>query len=290
MIFVTDKGQLCNNIIQYGHLYAWGREHHRPTMSMRFAHKYPEFHISHTRWHSHAVYLAAKLSARMGLMPTVSFTDMGSDYAAEQRVMLSRPWVMAEGWCVRFFDLFDKYRADIERLFAFSPHVEQTVARRLQEAAAGGAKTAGTERPGGEGPLRLGLHIRRGDYATWCHGHYFYSDGQYAGVAGRFARLFPGRRVELFVCTNDRQTDRDLYRRRFGTEHVHFPDGSAAEDLCLLSHCHYLIGAPSTFTLVASMYHNARLHWITDPSQPLTPGDFDTFQNRHRQFDSLYIP
>ena len=40
MIFVHDKGRMANNILQYGHVYAWGREHGRKTMSMRFAYKY----------------------------------------------------------------------------------------------------------------------------------------------------------------------------------------------------------------------------------------------------------
>ena len=52
MIFVHDKGRMANNILQYGHLYAWGREHGRQTMSMRFAYKYPWFHICHTRHHN----------------------------------------------------------------------------------------------------------------------------------------------------------------------------------------------------------------------------------------------
>lgn len=52
MIFVTDKGRMCNNILQYGHLYAWGREHSVGTVSMRFCYKYPYFSIRHKRWHN----------------------------------------------------------------------------------------------------------------------------------------------------------------------------------------------------------------------------------------------
>ena len=37
MIFVHDKGRMANNMLQYGHVYAWGRAHGRTTMSMRFA-------------------------------------------------------------------------------------------------------------------------------------------------------------------------------------------------------------------------------------------------------------
>ena len=45
MIFVHDKGRMANNMLQYGHVYAWGRAHGRTTMSMRFAYKYPWFQI-----------------------------------------------------------------------------------------------------------------------------------------------------------------------------------------------------------------------------------------------------
>ena len=73
MIFVRDKGQMCNNILQYGHVYAWGREHGRATMSMRFAYKYQYFHICNTRYHNFPTYLYAKYGAKMGLFPVVCF-------------------------------------------------------------------------------------------------------------------------------------------------------------------------------------------------------------------------
>ena len=51
MIFVHDKGRMANNMLQYGHVYAWGREHGRQTMSMRFAYKYPWFRICETKYY-----------------------------------------------------------------------------------------------------------------------------------------------------------------------------------------------------------------------------------------------
>ena len=29
MMFARDKSQMCNNLLQYAHVYAWGREHGR---------------------------------------------------------------------------------------------------------------------------------------------------------------------------------------------------------------------------------------------------------------------
>lgn len=48
ILFMHDKGQMCNNIIQYSHVYAWTREHNVCTISLRFAYKYQYFRISHT--------------------------------------------------------------------------------------------------------------------------------------------------------------------------------------------------------------------------------------------------
>ena len=60
---------MCNNILQYGHLYAWGREHGRRTVSMRFAYKYRYFRICHTAYHNFLVYVVAKYAAKWGLLP-----------------------------------------------------------------------------------------------------------------------------------------------------------------------------------------------------------------------------
>lgn len=275
MIFVTDKGRLCNNILQYGHVYAWAREHGRQTVSMRFAHMYPEFQLSHTHNHHHWVYLLVKLAAHRGWIPTVDFNQFGSDYAREQEVMLNSRFVLAKGWCVRFYDLFEKYKSDITAMFAF----RKSVTRKVDAVLSACAPEA----------VKLGVHIRRGDYATWCKGHYFYSDDQYAAAIERFVQLMQGRSVEVYICGNDPDLNRSYFQQRLSPAQVHFPDGSPAEDLCLFSQCDYLIGPPSTFTLVASMYRDNRLYWITDASRAFTLDDFSHFNHLFRIFDGLYV-
>ena len=97
MIFVTDKGRLANNIFQYGHLYAWGREHGRTTMSMRFAYKYPEFRIAHTHYHNFLLYILAKYAAKLHLIPTVQFNIMNDPFLEQQKTMLNSKYVLATG-------------------------------------------------------------------------------------------------------------------------------------------------------------------------------------------------
>ena len=274
MIFVTDKGRMANNIFQYGQLYAWGREHGRRTLSMRFAHKYPDFRITNEPRHNFAVYLIAKMAAKLGLMPTVAFNQLGEDVERQQQAMLTNRHVLVTGWCVRFPDLFEKYRDEIVSLFDFKHRVRRHVA----------ATMSGNER----GTVTLGIHIRRGDYRCWCDGRYYFDDREYISVARQFMRLHEGRPTAIYICTNDPLVDRDEYRRELSEARVVFPDGTPAEDLCLLSECDYIVGPPSTFTLVASMYRDAPLYWMADGRHELRLEDFHTFDYQARHFDNYY--
>ena len=267
MIFVRDKGRLCNNILQYGHLYAWGREHGRRTVSMRFAYKYRYFHICHTRWHNPLTYLFAKYSAKWHLLPVASFDTEGDD--RPERMLMEHHNIVAEGWCAHWYDLFLKYKPEILRLFA----IDKKYKRNADELLAWQPKDG----------VRVGLHVRRGDYLTWNGGRYYYSDAQFAAVLRQFAALHPGKHLQVFVCGNDPSLDESSYREALPGCTVLFPKGSAIADLYLLSQCDWLIGPPSTFTLVASMYRNVPLYWIEDPAAPVTASSFAFFDTLFRE-------
>lgn len=259
MIFVRDKGQMCNNILQYGHVYAWGREHGRATMSMRFAYKYQYFHICNTRYHNFPTYLYAKYGAKMGLFPVVCFDREGADYQEAEQLMARHNTLVVEGWYARWYDLFLKYKKDIIRLFAFNKDIEQRVGTLLDDS------------------LRLGIHIRRGDYRNFQGGRFLYSDEQYLNVIRSFLSLFPQQQVHLYICGNDPHLDKEYYLQQLPACQVTFPDGNPGEDLCLLSHCDYLIGAPSTFSLVAAMYRDLPLYWVEDPTLQVSQDSFKHF-------------
>lgn len=266
MIFVRDKGRLCNNILQYGHFYAWGREHGRATMSMRFAYKYRYFHICHTPHHNFVTYLFAKYAAKCGLLPVADFgTDGPEDPEGQETLMAGRRHIVAQGWYARWYDLFLKYKQEIIDLFAFDEQVKQGPRRLLDSM--------------GEADVRLGMHIRRGDYRTWHGGRYFFSDEQYISLIRQFADLHRGERLQVFVCGNDPSLSEEVYRRALPDVQLQFPKGNPGEDLYLLSQCDYLMGPPSTFTLVASMYRDLPLCWIESADEPLSAtsfGHFDT--------------
>lgn len=267
MIFVRDKGRMCNNLLQYGHVYAWAREHGRRTVSMRFAYKYPYFHIGDTAWHNFAVYALAKYGAKIGLLPVAGFHSPEGNPEA-QSLLERRRWLVVEGWEVRYYDLFLKYKQEILQLFAFKDSVRRRVEETLRQG-------------GGADGLRLGIHIRRGDYSRWNGGKYFFDDEVYIDYIRRFASQHPDRKLSVYICGNDPTLDREKFRHALPGMAVSFPDGNPGEDLCLLSECDWLIGAPSTFSLVASMYHDRPLCWMM---APLKLGETPTFG----YFDHLF--
>ncbi|MBQ6377997.1 MAG: alpha-1,2-fucosyltransferase [Prevotella sp.] len=268
MIFVHDKGRMANNMLQYGHVYAWGRAHGRTTMSMRFAYKYPWFQICETPHHNFMTYLFAKYGAKWGLIPTVHFDQENADYSHEEQMMLDRRMIVVTGWYARWYDLFEKYKPEIRKLFAFNTEILGTSRLRIGEGNA----------------VRVGVHVRRGDYKTHLGGRFYYDDAQYVGVLKQFKVMMPDTKINFFVCGNDPQLNKDFFRRELTDElcKVEFPDGNPAEDMCLLSLCDWLIGAPSTFSLVAALYREVPLYWIEDPKAPLKKENFKSFNELFR--------
>lgn len=276
-LFVHDRGQMCNNILQYGHAYAWAREHGYHALSMRFAYKYQFFHICHTPWHSFPFYALAKMAAKVRLLPIVDVDKLQIVNEEEQsRFLLKHRWVWVDGWQLRFPELFAKYLPDIRQLFAFDAAIEKSVQQLIMPYRAEGEV------------LLLGVHIRRGDYARFLGGKYFYDDPTMIHHIAQFQTLFPKKQIVAFICSNDPSILPSTYEQALPYIRFVFPKGNPGEDLCLLSHCDYLIGSPSTFSLVASMYRDIPIWWIPSHDATLTADSFSRFDPLFRQIDFFH--
>lgn len=274
MIFVRDKGQMCNNILQYAHTYAWAREHGRTSMSMRFAYKYQYFHICSTKYHNFYCYLFAKLLLKTKLIKSAKFTSLSSDQSEQEQLLRSHKHIIVEGWYIRYFDLFLKYKLEILQLFTFNKDITYAVDKFLPN------QIDSKE-------VNIGIHVRRGDYIDWANGKYYFDDTVYCNAAINIINLFPTQKCNFYICSNDPRINKDLYVQSLACHKVIFPNGNPGEDLCTLSRCNYIIGPPSSFSLTASMYGNARLHWIEHRNEELTLDSFDIFDNLFRKFDEF---
>ena len=247
MMFARDKSQMCNNLLQYAHVYAWGREHGRKVISMRFSYKYQFFHICHTPLTGFFWYLFAKYMAALGLLPTASFKHSDCNRVALEQKMLRHKHIVVSGWYARWYELFLKYRQEICELFRIDEQFTTPVRQQMQQVA-------------GDNLVRLGVHIRRGDYAQWADGKYFYDNEVYARHINKFKELHGDKVVHVYLSTNDAEVSETLFQEQCPETVVHHLHGNAPQDLFMLSECDYLIGPPSTFSLVAALYRDIPLY------------------------------
>jgi len=263
MIFARDKSQMCNNLLQYAHVYAWGREHGRKVISMRFSYKYQYFHICHTNLTGFGWYLFAKYMAALHLLPTISFKEATCDVQALEQKMLRHRNMVVSGWHARWYDLFLKYRQEICDLFTIDSPYTEPVKQKMQALE---ETTSGSL-------LRLGVHIRRGDYANWAGGRYCYPDDVYARHINKYVEAHGSHVVHVYLSTNDNKVTEDLFQTLCPKAHIHLLNGSAPEDLFMLSECDALIGPPSTFSLVAAMYRDIPLYRMDSTDEQLMSDD-----------------
>ena len=277
LLFVHDRGQMCNNILQFGHIYAWARENGVRAISTRFAYKYQYFHICQTRWHNFIVYTLAKIAVKLHILPLVDFDiNKQPDEAGMDNLLRGHRWAWVDGWSVHFHDLFAKYISEIRELFAFLPEIE--------------AKAQNSMMPWltRDDCLRLGVHIRRGDYARFMGGRYYYDDQTMIRIINEFVQQHGNKQIVVYICGNDPALSQSAYQQSIPDVTFVFPNGNPGEDLCVLSHCDYLIGAPSTFSLVASMYHDIPIWWIPSADATLSSNSFMHFDSLFRQIESYH--
>lgn len=152
-------------------------------------------------------------------------------------VASGRP-VLVQGWLFRSGPLMQLH-ADAIREF-FRLHADrQTNIRRV---------IASARR---DCDLLIGVHVRRGDYATFQGGQYFFDDTTYATWMQQICDQFPDRRVRFLVCSHE-TLDETKYR---GLNLSRGP-GSAVEDMYALAETDWMIGPPSTFTAWAAFMGN----------------------------------
>ena len=118
----------------------------------------------------------------------------------------------------------------------------------------------------------IGVHIRRGAYATWNDGRFFYELEEYHQFMLRIKELYQDKKVSFFISSNedfslDVFTDCDC--SRFGKE----PSG-AILDLYTLSLCDRLIGPFSSYSRWASFIGEVPLYFLESKDQEFTESGF----------------
>ncbi len=108
--------------------------------------------------------------------------------------------------------------------------------------------------------LIIGIHIRRGDYANFKNGKYFFDDALYVSKMQALVEIFEreGKQVTFFISSNEPVAA--IFAANFHL--IHMEGLQPITDLHALSCCDYILGPPSTFSQWASFMGNKPLQFI----------------------------
>ncbi len=159
---------------------------------------------------------------------------------AQTKIMIIRGWPFSDKKSQK------KHVLLIKKFFTPLPVYRQNIARLMKKIRL-------------EVDIVIGIHIRRGDYAKFENGRYFYGFDVYAQKAIELAQQFKEKKVGFLLCSND-----PIDTPAFAGLRTFFGTGHFIEDLYALAECDYLIGPPSTFSAWASFYGDVPLQHIRD--------------------------
>lgn len=123
--------------------------------------------------------------------------------------------------------------------------------------------------------ILIGVHIRRGDYATFLGGKWYYSDEQYAQMMQQLVDAYAalGKTCAFFICSNEAVDLSKYAGLTVLTKQRHF-----IVDLYALAKCDAIIGPPSTFSQWAAFYGQKPLTMILSGDQKMViPKYSDSF-------------
>lgn len=285
VIMVSRVGQLGNNLFRFAHAIANSLAYDYPLLNTTFNSYQPFFEATrHNNFGPARVSLGQVPGAVLGrvagllkykpLRPALlaalrlaghrTVTDHDRVYDMNQPPYLAlakQPSTVMVGWLFRDDANFVKYAPQLRRMFApVQPHREQV------------EHLAATIRP--QCDVLVGIHIRRGDYADFAGGKYFYSHQTYADKMRQIEALFGqnGQRVGFLLCSNE-PIEEAVYQP-FTTFK---PTGHFIEDMYALATCDYIAGPPSTYSTWASFYGEVPICIIQSAEQDIAAQDFQVF-------------
>jgi hypothetical protein len=118
----------------------------------------------------------------------------------------------------------------------------------------------------------VGVHIRRGDYAEWNNGIYYYTDEEYLHVMKDIKKQFDnkGQNTKFLLCSNE-SLDIEHFEE---LDCFIIPDSSGPKDLYALSKCSYIIGPPSSYSQWASYLGKKPIRLILKANENVLLSEF----------------
>ncbi len=281
MIVVAKQvGRLANRVVLFAHLIATAAEHdlqianpalenyarYFPATSRTLVPRWPAGRAA-LPWPPPArnlSYAVARVTAealwqaqRRGLDAPVMRIQLDGELDLDSTEFLEKARAQRAlfvlGWRFRNHEAVRRQAAVLRDYFTPHPHRLERAARAVRPAQ-------------NRGRLVAGIHIRRGDYATFDGGSRFFDHSEYRRVMLEVQAAHPERDVAFLVCS-DEPVPYDAFA---GLELLTAP-GTELEDLYALASCDLIVGPVSTYNRWASFWGEVPLFTLTAASTPFDP-------------------
>lgn len=200
--------------------------------------------------------------------------DVNLNSAQFQALAHGRRPLLVHGWQYRDKQNFAKHGDLLRRFFRLvKPHrdaVDKVIATNRAQA-----------------DVLVGVHIRRGDYAQWHGGAYFYPNATYARAMREMqAQFSPDARVRFLLFSNEPIDEQAFAAFDTGRSTDH-----PVEDLYAMAGCDYIIGPLSTYSMWASFYGRVPLCHLHTADQAITSLDnFMVFEDQEAvRWDTVLV-
>ncbi len=199
-----------------------------------------------------------KLLADLKLLRTLN-CNAPEQYESYCALIRSNTLIFAQGWSFRVNHLTAKYRDYFVGKYSLLPkYYSNNPLYHKIDAFDRNAITV------------VGVHIRRGDYKTWEHGKYYFTDDVYENYMESLTtelKKCSSKKTVFIIFSNEKVAIQEA-------ENIIVSNNAWYVDHFLMSTCDYLIGPPSTFTLWGSYIGDVKYFHITDAAGRLSLQDF----------------
>jgi hypothetical protein len=171
------------------------------------------------------------------------------DYVVDNKVKI----IVPEGWGFRNHDGVTKHAEMIRSIFAPKEKTKKIMLDYKPK----------------KSEILIGLHLRRGDYKDYLDGKYYYSFEEYLSLLEHILIIFEGIEHKIIIFSNE-----NIPSEIGSKKNVVLGPSQVIDDFFVMSQCNYIIGPPSTFSLVASFLGQNKLYHIKDIKKKPDLSDF----------------
>jgi hypothetical protein len=274
IIIISKEGQLCNRLFHFAHQISYAIEtgqiiwhpffnefsNYFPNLSGRGINK-----VKIYLWSNSVIRVLMSLSSSIlnffstSIIHRYIFSDGAEIILSEQYSKPYKKILFCHGWLLRDYKNFAKHADTLKLLFEFRSEVILNTEKILKHLKSDKSQV-------------IGLHIRRGDYLNWEGGKHFYTDEQYSVFLRKLTDLmtFEGKKIKFIIFSNEALSNTSPLLKYS----PFVANGTAIEDLSLLSRCDYIVGPPSSYSSWASFIGNTPLLHIKNAKQNFSIGHF----------------